>query len=181
MGNYDLGAALFAQKFNRQIQIVRAPEPDAQTANHLNESLEQSGEGGIKIAYNSDGALLSLDLLNTLRQGEIVSIQGDRVTDGVASVEGRLFDRPVRIPSGPFSLAQVAQVPIFPLFMRRAGHHRYQIIVRAPIVVPRTANSRDDDIATAVATWCQILEETIAQNWDQWFSLVPIFDSHEQP
>ena len=67
MGNYDLGAALFAQKFNRQIQMVRAPEPDAQTATHMDESLEQSGEGAVKIAYNSDGALLSLDLLNTLR------------------------------------------------------------------------------------------------------------------
>ena len=85
MGNYDLGAALFAQKFNRQIQMVRAPEPDAQTASHLNESLEQSGEGAVKIAYKSDGALLSVDLLNTLRQGEIVSIQGDRVIEGVAS------------------------------------------------------------------------------------------------
>src|SRR5437016_5971430 len=29
MGNYDLGAALFAEKFHRQIQMVRAPEPDA--------------------------------------------------------------------------------------------------------------------------------------------------------
>ena len=28
MGNYDLGAALFAQKFNREIRMVRAPEPD---------------------------------------------------------------------------------------------------------------------------------------------------------
>ena len=180
IGNYDLGAALFAQKFNRQIQIVRAPEPDPKTASHLDESLEQSGEGAVKIAYNSPGALLSLDLLNALRQGEIVSIQGDRVMDGVASAEGRLFDRPVQIPSGPFSLAQVAEVPIFPLFIVRAGHQRYQIIVHAPIIVARNPRSREVDIATAVVTWCQILEETIAQHWDQWFSLVPTFAWHEK-
>jgi lauroyl/myristoyl acyltransferase len=177
MGNYDLGAALFAQKFNRQIQMVRAPEPDAQTANHLNESLEQSGAGAVKVAYKSDDALLSLDLLNTLRQGEIVSIQGDRVIQGVASVGGQLFGRPVSIPSGPFSLAQVAQVPIFPLFIVRVGHYRYQIIVRQPIVVTRNALSRQEDIGPAVANWCRILEETIAQHWDQWFALVPIFVS----
>src|SRR5450432_1654188 len=28
MGNYDLGAALFAEKFNREIRLVRAAEPD---------------------------------------------------------------------------------------------------------------------------------------------------------
>jgi len=179
MGNYDLGAALFAQKFNRQIQMVRAPEPDAQTASHLNESLEQSGAGSVKVAYKSGDALLSLDLLNTLRQGEIVSIQGDRVIEGVASARGQLFGRPVQIPSGPFSLAQVAQVPIFPLFIVRAGHYRYQIITRQPIVVTRSASSREEDIGPAVTTWCRILEETIAQHWDQWFSLVPIF-AHDQ-
>ena len=35
MGSYDLGAALFAEKFNREIRVVRAPEPDQQTAEHL--------------------------------------------------------------------------------------------------------------------------------------------------
>ena len=100
--------------------------------------------------------------------------------EGVASAQGRLFNRPVQIPSGPFSLAQVAQVPIYPLFIVRPGHHRYQIIVRSPIVVTRAAPSREEDVAAAVATWCRILEETIAEHWDQWFSLVPIFVSHDQ-
>ena len=78
------------------------------------------------------------------------------------------------------SLAQVAEVPIFPLFIVRAGHQRYQIIVHAPIIVARNPRSREVDIATAVVTWCQILEETIAQHWDQWFSLVPTFAWHEK-
>jgi lauroyl/myristoyl acyltransferase len=32
MGNYDLGAALLAERFHRQIRIVRTPEPDALAA-----------------------------------------------------------------------------------------------------------------------------------------------------
>ncbi len=62
MGNYDLGAALFAEKFNREIRLVRAPEPDQQTAQHLSASLEKSGEGAVKVDYNTAGALLSFDL-----------------------------------------------------------------------------------------------------------------------
>ncbi|MFL6595795.1 MAG: hypothetical protein ACJ8HQ_10175, partial [Chthoniobacterales bacterium] len=41
MGNYDLGAALFAQKFNREISMVRAPEPHHESAQHLTGFVEE--------------------------------------------------------------------------------------------------------------------------------------------
>lgn len=175
MGSPDFGAALFAQKFNREIRMVRAPEPDQETAQHLRAAVEEKGEGGVKIAYSTDGALLSFDLLSVLRQGEIVSIQGDRIIEGVASAEGRMFGEGVSIPSGPFTLAQVAEAPIFPLFIVRAGFRRYQIIVREPITVHRSGPARAADIGRAVAAWCQILEQTIAQHWPQWFGFGPLF------
>ncbi len=175
MGNYDLGAALFAQKFSREIRTVRAPEPDKETAQHLVESVQQTGEGAVKIAYSGNGALLSFDLLNALRQGEIVSIQGDRVIEGVATAEGKMFSHTVRIPVGPFTLAQVAEVAIYPLFIARDGYRRYKIIVRDPIVVPRSSRAREDDIGPAVEKWCEILQETIAQHGEQWFAFGEIF------
>ena len=178
MGSYDLGAALFAQKFNREIRMVRAPEPDRQSERHLTESVQQTGDGAIKIEYNTEGALLSFDLLNALRKGEIVSIQGDRVLPGVAQATGRLFQYDATLPTGPFTLALVAQVPIFPLFIARAGYRRYRVIVGEPIVPTRTARSRDDDISSAVEEWCRVLERTIAQHWDQWFAFAPIFTTN---
>jgi hypothetical protein len=99
MGSYDLGAALFAQKFNREIRMVRAPEPDKQTAEHLNRSLQRAADGAVKIDYNTAGAHLAFDLLNALRRGEIVSIQGDRAIAGVASAEGKNV-RPSRAGAG---------------------------------------------------------------------------------
>jgi lauroyl/myristoyl acyltransferase len=180
MGNYDLGAALFAQKFNREIRMVRAPEPDRQTAEHLSASLEKTGEGAVKVDYNTAGAFLSFDLLNALRSGEIVSIQGDRVEGGVAEVSARLFGKEVRLPNGPFVLALVTGAPIYPLFIARSGYRSYQVIVREPITVLRTGRAREDDIADAVAKWCEVLEEIIALCWDQWFAFNPIFPSHER-
>jgi lauroyl/myristoyl acyltransferase len=180
MGNYDLGAALFAEKFNREIRVVRAPEPDQQTAQHLSASLEKSGEGAVKIDYNTAGALLSFDLLNALRRGEIVSIQGDRVESGLVATAAHLFDRPVQLPDGPFVLAQVAQAPIYPLFIARSGYRSYQIIVREPINVLRSGRERADDIAPAVARWCRVLEQMIAERWDQWFAFAPGFLANEQ-
>ena len=180
IGNYDLGAALFAEKFGREIRMVRAPEPDQQSAQHLTASLEKSAEGAVKIDYNTAGAMLSFDLLNALRRGEIVSIQGDRVEGDVAEMPAELFGTRVRLPNGPFVLAQVAHVPIYPLFIARSGYRSYQIIVREPISVARTERDRDADIALAVEQWCRVLEQLISEHWDQWFAFAPGFLSDEQ-
>src|SRR5687767_10550470 len=174
MGNYDLGAALFAEKFQREIRIVRAPEPDEQSEQHLRASLEKTGEGAVKVDYNT-GALLSFDLLKALRDGDIVSIQGDRAEGDVAQITARLFDTEVRLPNGPFVLSFVAGVPIYPLFIARSGCRSYQIIVREPIQLCRESGTREEEIDKGVAQWCAVLEEIIAQRWDQWFAFTPIF------
>jgi lauroyl/myristoyl acyltransferase len=174
MGSYDLGAALFAEKFHREIRVVRAPEPHRETAHHVSESLEKSGRSGVKVDYNTAGALLSFDLLKALREGEIVSIQGDRVEGGVAQITAQLFGAPAQIPNGPFVLALVAQTPIYPLFIARTGCRSYRIIVREPIQVP-ASGEREAAIAEGVAEWCTILEEIVAGHWEQWFAFTPVF------
>lgn len=174
MGSYDLGAALFAEKFRREIRVVRAPEPHRESERHLTESLTQSTEGAVKVDYNTAGAMLSFDLLRALREGEIVSIQGDRVEGGVASTTGRLFDCATPLPNGPFVLSLVAEAPIYPLFIARAGCRTYQVIVHEPIRVQNTGR-REEDIANAVTKWCTVLEEIVLNRWDQWFAFAPIF------
>lgn len=174
MGNYDLGAALFARKYHRAISMVRAPEPDHESGQHLDDSIAASGQGAVKIAYSNAGALLAFDLLNSVREGEIVSIQGDRIMPGLATVRARMFGRPVEVPSGPFTLALVAEKPVYPLFVARAGHGRYQIIVHEPFFVRRTAG-REEAIAKAAQQWCDALESVVAQHWAQWFTFAPVF------
>ena len=175
MGSYDLGAALFAQKFNREIRMVRAPEPDKQTEEHFNRSVQRAAEGAVKIDYNTAGAHLAFDLLTALRRGEIVSIQGDRAIAGVASAQGKMFHHDVLVPGGPFTLALVSEAPIYPLFIARAGFRRYRVIVEEPFFVARTEGSRDEAIAIAVQKWCGVLESVIAQHWAQWFAFVSPF------
>ena len=118
---------------------------------------------------------LPLELLNALRAGEIVSILGDRATAGISARETRFFGEVVRLPDGPFTLALVAQVPIYPVFVLRTSFHHYKIIAGEPFYCRRTEASRDAAIDAALATWCRKLEDVIRPNWEQWFSLVPLF------
>ncbi len=175
MGSYDLGAAIFARRFARAIRMVRVPEADEQTAQHLDRSLEQSGAGAVKIAYNTSSMALPLELLNAIRAGEIVSIQGDRPVAHASQRETRLFGQVVRLPDGPFMLGFVAEAPIYPLFIVRSSYHRYRIIACPPICCARTGRNRENAIEEGMRKWSQTLEAVIAAHWGQWFSFVPVF------
>ncbi len=175
IGNSDLGAAIFAEKFQRGLRMVRAPEPDAQSGQHLDRSFEESGAGALKVDYNTDGTLLSFDLLNALRRGEIISIQGDRVIGDVSQSPVPLFGHTVLLPNGPFVLALVSGAPIYPVFVIRSGSRRYKIVACDPIACLRSGESRDQDVAAAMHCWAQVLEKEISQSWPQWYTFTPVF------
>jgi lauroyl/myristoyl acyltransferase len=175
MGNYNLGATVFVERFQREIRMVRAPEPDALTARHLDQSIEQSAAGAVKVDYTTEGAALSFDLLNALRRGEIISIQGDRVIGEATKSTAIMFNRHALLPTGPFVLALAAEVPIFPLFVIRAGYRRYKIVARAPIICVRSVRSRDQSIATAMQQWADVLTQMISNDWRQWHAFTPVF------
>jgi lauroyl/myristoyl acyltransferase len=177
MGNYDLGAALFAEKFQRQIRMVRAPEADALSAQHVDLSLQQSSAGAVKVDYSNEGTALAFDLLHALRNGEIISIQGDRVVGEVARSAVDLFGVRMFVPTGPFVLSLVAGVPIHPLFIVRSGYRKYRITAREPIVCSGNQASRDDQIAGAMRQWAKVLEVNIRRRWQQWYAFTPVFDT----
>jgi lauroyl/myristoyl acyltransferase len=174
MGNYDLGAALFAERFHRRIKMVRAPEPDALAAQHVDLALQQTSAGAVRVGYSSDGTSLAFDLLNDLRNGEIISIQGDRVVGAVARAPVRFFGREVSLPNGPFVLSLVSETPIYPLFIVRTGYQKYKIVAREPIVCTRGSGSREEIVDTAMQKWAAVLEEIARQYWSQWFAFVPL-------
>jgi lauroyl/myristoyl acyltransferase len=174
MGNYDLGAALFAERFHRKMKMVRAPEPDALSAQHVDLALQQSTAGAVQVGYSGGGPSLAFDLLDDLRSGEIICIQGDRVVGDVARAPVKLFKREVSLPNGPFVLSLVSGTPIYPLFIVRTGYRKYKIIARAPIVCFRGAKSRDEVLAKAMQTWAGVLEEVVSEHWPQWFAFRPL-------
>src|SRR5947209_11254905 len=174
IGNYDLGAALFAERFDRRIKMVRAPESDALTAKHVRDTLEKSTGGAVAVGYSDRGTSLAFDLLSALRTGEIISIQGDRVVGDVGRAPVKFCGREILLPNGPFILSLVSETPIYPLFIVRTGHRKYKIVAREPILCARTNLSRDEAIASSMKRWADVLHEITSVYWPQWFAFVPL-------
>src|SRR2546423_6041024 len=175
MGNYDLGAALFAESFHRKMKMVRAPEPDALSTQHVDLALQQSTGGAVQVGYSSDGASLAFDLLNDLRDAEIICIQGDRVVGDVGRAPVKFFNREVFLPNGPFVLSLVSGTPIYPLFIVRTGYRKYKIIAREPSVCFRGVGSRDQILTDAMQAWTRVLADITSEYWPQWFGFAPLF------
>jgi predicted LPLAT superfamily acyltransferase len=172
MGNYDLGAHLFAELSERQIVMVRAPESDPETRKYEEALDGRTGASALKIDFSTRASELALDLLDSLRNGNIIAIQGDRVTGEISSLPATLFGKSMRVPAGPFALSMSARVPIYPLFIVRLGRRRYRLVVSAPFTVVRTRD-RDEAFARAVAEWTRELERVVRTAWHQWFAFQP--------
>ncbi|MDQ3280356.1 MAG: lysophospholipid acyltransferase family protein [Acidobacteriota bacterium] len=172
MGSYDLGAQLFAEISKRHITMVRAPENDPETREFEEAMSDRTTTENLKIDFSTRASDLALDLLGAVQRGEIVAIQGDRVTPGVATLEATLFGKKTLLPAGPFALAMAARVPIYPLFTVRMGRRRYRLVVAQPFEVVRT---RDRAVAfeRALNAWTSELERAISDYWFQWFAFAP--------
>jgi predicted LPLAT superfamily acyltransferase len=173
MGSYDLGAHLFAASTTRQIVMIRAPEVDPQTRQYEEAKVGDTKDDGLRVGFNTKGDL-AFELLEAVQRGELVAIQGDRVTPGIATTPVTLFGRRANVPSGPFALAMAARVPIHPMFVVRTGPRRYTLITGEPITVERSGRGRD--FTPAIAKWVAQLEHVIRENWFQWFAFEPFFE-----
>ena len=174
MGSYDLAAALFAQKFHRLIRMVRAPESDPGSTQHVDLALQETSAGAVQVGYSDNGTSLAFDLLTALRAGEIISIQGDRVVGDVGRENVNLFNRSVPLPNGPFVLSVVAEAPIYPVFIVRLSYRKYKIVAREPIVCARRDVPRDEIISRAMQRWADVLQEITRTYWQHWFAFRPL-------
>jgi lauroyl/myristoyl acyltransferase len=170
MGSYDLGAQLFSERSQRRVTMVRAPEPDVETQAFERRAAERGSSQSVKIDFNTRSSELTFDLLEALQRGDVIAVQGDRVTPGIGSFRTTLFGQPADLPSGPFALAMATGAPIYPVFVIRMGRRRYRLLSCPPIRCRRTTRDREKDLADAVGAWTAVLEQTIRDYWYQWYT-----------
>jgi lauroyl/myristoyl acyltransferase len=175
MGSYDLGANLFASTSGRTVVMVRAPEQEAETHQYEESRWNSQSSESLRVGFNTATSDLAFDLLQSVQRGEIVAIQGDRVTGGVAALETALFGMRTRLPAGPFALAMATGAAIYPMFVVRLGRRRYRLVACPPIRVTRTSRNRDEDLGTGLEAWRAALEASISRGWMQWFTFEPFF------
>ena len=182
MGNYDVAAPMFADKFGKKLTTVRAPERDEQRQEYMREKFRQEANDDYEVRYNADDKFLGIDLTRALMHGEYVAIQGDRVLFDVAPLSVPLKDAPrfcMNIPKGPFVLAMTSRATILPLFAVRLGRRRYRVIVLPAFQCERKTRDHEQAVEQAASHWVEILMPVIRQYWFQWYVFETAFVQDE--
>lgn len=172
MGNYDVAAPMFASKFGKKLNAVRAPERDPERQRYMREKFSAEASDDYEVRYNADDKFLGIDLARALMNGEYVAVQGDRVLFDVTPLKVPLKGLPgfhMNIPKGPFVLALTSKAAMLPLFAVRLGRRRYRIIVLPEFRCERTSRDHEQAIAQAASQWGEVLLPVIRQYWFQWY------------
>ena len=175
MGNYDMAAPLFSEKFGRTIYAVRAPErePEMQALREADIAEKERRNPHFRTCFNHGGEMLGVELARYLNQGDVVAVQGDRVIFEVSPMETEVEPGlMMRLPRGSLYLARITGAAVFPLFIVRDGWRRYRVQVHAPLDLPARVRGRGEDPATAI--WAGAILSGVKEHWKQWFVFEPV-------
>ncbi len=182
MGNYDIAAPVFAEKFGKKLHAVRLPEKHEQMQEFMESTRDQLQSTGFQIHYNRPGSMLAVELAQAIHRHEAVAIQGDRVLGEVAAISCPFdAEHAIRVPKGPFILSLATRAVMFPLFIVRVGWRRYRVVVRAPLPVPTDPRNREAALDELAGHWVQTLASVARAHWYQWFVLEDAFVKQAAP
>lgn len=110
-------------------------------------------------------------IVEAIRAGKVVAITPDLAQRATEGVPVRCLNRTFFLPSGPASLAMLAEVPMLPLFARR-GDGRQVLYFADPIRVirlPRSEGGRSESVRRAMQSWACGFESFVRACPEQWF------------
>jgi lauroyl/myristoyl acyltransferase len=116
----------------------------------------------------SNRAALCVDLL---RSGAVLAITPDIAQKSDEGAPVQVFGRTAYLPTGAAAVAQLADAPIVPLFLRLEGD-RQIVYAHPPIRVhslPRTAGGRKSALQQAMQQWASHFEAFVRACPEAWF------------
>jgi predicted LPLAT superfamily acyltransferase len=165
VGNWQTSMAGL-EKFGRRVHLMMRPEQNEA----VREALSLYGGGERIGVISSDGYLGGvLEALKAIREGDFVSIMGDRAY-GAETVEADFLGGRVSFPYGAFSIAASAGCPVVVLLTAKAGEKKYVVdatTIIEPVYTGR--GSRMRDLEGWVQEFASALERYVERYPYQWF------------
>lgn len=173
LGNWEMASRLL-ELHGRRVNIARVVEPNPAEV-MLRDLMTNSR---LNVVQLNDNPLASVELLNALRNGEIVAMQGDRVYHSFCA-EAQFFGRTAKFPMGPFFLAYISGAPLLPGFVVRRKWLRYQVVLGEPIEFSH-AGERDVELGAGLEKAVRFLEATIKSCPTQWLNFYDFWPGGQQ-
>tara|TARA_A100001037_G_scaffold295475_1_gene314624 strand:+ start:46 stop:909 length:864 start_codon:yes stop_codon:yes gene_type:complete len=99
---------------------------------------------------------------------ELICIHGDRYIEGSNTITGRLFNKEIQLPLGPFALASKLGIPYSFVFCIKESMYTYQFSATKPEL---SSNPQ-----VIVDEYLDVLSEKLSKHPEQWFNYFNIFE-----
>jgi predicted LPLAT superfamily acyltransferase len=159
IGNWQV-ALTTLKHLNRTVHLVMRPEDNPAVARALSISQESDFVRIISPEAELDGVL---QIMNALKNGDVVSIMGDRKY-GFDALPVSFLGAEAYFPYGAFVIATAAQCPVVVLLPAKLGHKKYLVDVRN-VLFPRYsgATSKKKELAGFVQEFSTVLNKYVDQ------------------
>lgn len=165
VGNWQITMSALGH-LGRPVYLMMRPEDNAPVRESL--KIYQQSDW-LRILYPKDFAGGTLEALDAISKGALVSIMGDR-SYGHRTEAAELLGGTVHMPMGAFMLAAAAKCPVIVLLSAKAGPRKYIVDVSEIISTEHfTRKTRSDDIRRCVQRYAGILERYAGLYPYQWF------------
>ncbi len=173
-GTWEIAARLM-QRFGRRVNVVMAREKN-RTVEEFQSKLR--ARNGLRVIHSDSSPFASLNMLQALRRGEVVAIQMDRSAPGQVTRAIEFFGAPAHFQYGPFALARLADVPLWPVFAVRLGARRYRVTPEPLRVIPRDAS--EERVLEVMRDVVRSFEGHVRAHPHQWFQFAPFWDTPKE-
>lgn len=135
----------------------------------------------IVLTPTGDDGFASLAVLRALRAGQIVAMHGDRLVDD-RTVTVTLLGAPCQVPSGPWMLAALAQVPVVIVGCFKEGPDTYRMVATPPMLCrfDRT-RPREAQIQAWAQEYARVVEAWIRRYPEQWYNFHDVWGPGAPP
>jgi lauroyl/myristoyl acyltransferase len=172
-GSWEIGARMLS-RFSRPVNLVMAREPNP-TVEKFQRGVRESN--GLRVIHSDTSVFSSFNMIHALRRGEVVAIQLDRAAPGQVTRDVPFFGTPAPFQVGPFMLARMAEVPLWPVFVARVGPRRYRILPEPMRRIARHAG--EDELFEVMADVVGSFERRVREHPRQWFQFRPFWQDGE--
>ena len=159
VGNWQI-AMTTLKKMNKQVYLMMRLEDNPA----VKETLNVDGEDSFIKIISPEGFLGGVvEAMNTLKEGYIVSIMGDRKY-GFEAVGVNFLKDEAYLPFGAFNIAAASQVPVVVLLSAKVGPKKYIVDV-SNILFPSYNNQKDKkgQLKEYVQKFAGILEKYVSE------------------
>ncbi len=168
IGNWEM-AGKKSDRISKTMNLVMLDAEHQRIKHYLDEIMK---ERNFKVIPLKDDLSHLITIRQSLDNGELIAIHGDRFMEGAKTLRAEFMGREARFPEGPFYLALRMNAPVSFAFAMKDGRKHYHFYATPPkkYDIPAGKRISSEHLRPILDDYIKALEIMLKKYPEQWFN-----------